>query len=103
MTIKSEPPPVPIPRHRRRWRWRVVSVVSIFALIVGGLWFDDYLSRKAWTDACAEADRLDPGWRWDDLMAARPSEPSDNAAIRVHQIRTALPQRWPDWMAVVRP
>ena len=46
----------------------------------------------------AEADRLDPGWRWDDLLAARPNPPDkENAALRIDAIRKSMPRKWPDW------
>jgi hypothetical protein len=90
--------------RRRWWLWLVAVIVGIVLLIAGGFWMDNYLAEKAWADACAEADRLDPGWRWDDLMAARPIPPDDrNISVHIAAIRATLPQPWPDWLAAVRP
>lgn len=36
-----------------------------------------------WQDACAEADQLDPGWRWNELSARQPSLPEDQDATKV--------------------
>jgi hypothetical protein len=46
----------------------------------------------AYRRAAAEADRLDPGWRWDDLQAARAAVPdAKNAALVI----VGLKGRWP--------
>jgi hypothetical protein len=42
-------------------------------------------SDQLWAEACAEADRLDPGWRWEDLLARRPILPADRDATQVIQ------------------
>jgi hypothetical protein len=42
-----------------------------------------YSNEDAWKKACDEADRLDPGWRWDELQARRPLLPCDGDAIQV--------------------
>jgi hypothetical protein len=39
----------------------------------------------AWIEACGEADRLDPGWRWEDLLARRTILPADCDAAQVTQ------------------
>jgi hypothetical protein len=58
---------------------------------------DCWLADRDWRAACAEADALDPGWRWDELLAARPVVPDEcNVAVRVRAVRRALPDGWPD-------
>ncbi len=65
--------------------------------------FEMHRTDKAWADACAEADRLDPGWRWQDLLATRPVAPDDRGVgTRVLEITAALPFRWPDWATLLR-
>jgi hypothetical protein len=91
------------PRRRRLWRWLAAFVVGCVALIGGSLAVEDFMIRKAWTDACAEADRLDPGWRWDELLAARPVVAEGRGVGgRVLEICHALPPRWPDWATLLR-
>jgi hypothetical protein len=91
-------------RRRHWWRWLIVAFVGLIVLTAGGFWMLQYFDNKAWTDACAEADRLDPGWRWDNLMAARPIPPADrNVSARVHAVYDALPPGWPNWTTAVRP
>jgi hypothetical protein len=47
--------------------------------------------------AIAEADRLDPGWRLADLMAARRPVPAEkNSANRVLEAAEGIAVRWPD-------
>jgi hypothetical protein len=88
---------------RRRWRW-LALIPLIAALLLGGLLvFDRYQAERAWREACAEADRLDPGWKWEDLLARRPELPADRDAIRLtHAAAAKLPEKWPDWAAAVR-
>jgi hypothetical protein len=86
------------PRRRRWWLWLVLAAGAVVGLAVGGIWYDDHSAGRAWADACAEADRLDPGWRWEELLAARPNPPDDrNVASRVHAMSAAMPPKWPDW------
>ena len=71
---------------RRRWFRRIAAAVVAVAVAIG-LWLavEQYLAGRDWADACAEADRLDPGWRWAELEAARPSLPDDRNLARVVQ------------------
>jgi len=46
-------------------------------------------SDQSWFEACAEADRVDPGWRWEDLLARRPILPADCDATQVIQAAAA--------------
>jgi hypothetical protein len=91
-------------RRRQRWPlWLALLAITMVGLLLGGLWLDRYYEQQAWREACAEADRLDPGWRWDDLIAARPNPPDErNVAVRVRAVRQALPEHWLDWTAVIR-
>src|SRR5262249_1737408 len=51
-------------------------------------------------DALAETDRLDPGWRLEELEAKRALIPDEeNSAIDLIKARTLLPRRWPSWDA----
>jgi len=47
-------------------------------------------------EAIAEADTLDPGWRFDDLQAKRSKIPdAENGALKVQQAAAFLPWPWP--------
>jgi hypothetical protein len=55
--------------------------------------------ESAWQQACEEADRLDPGWRWEDLLSRKSELPADRDARQVALSAAALlPEGWPDWI-----
>jgi hypothetical protein len=63
-----------------------------------------YFRETGLRDLGAETTRLDaedPGWRFDDLMAAReraaPPE-AENSAVVVRKVRTLLPDDWRQWV-----
>src|SRR4051812_26008350 len=89
--------PVTTPtRSRRRRRWFVAIAVALVGVLTTASWFAHWGEDRAWEAACAEADRLDPGWRWDDLIAARPNPPDDqNAALRLRAVWERLSDQWP--------
>jgi hypothetical protein len=69
---------------------RLALVVLGVVILIGAAFFtclSAYLNwedRQEWAEACAEADRLDPGWRWEDLGHAVPEiAPGHNSAERV--------------------
>jgi hypothetical protein len=69
--------------------------------LVGGavlLWaWAQWTAHRRLERAVAEADRLDPGWRLADLMAARrPVPAATNSAGRVLEVAKGIPDRWPD-------
>src|SRR5215204_99304 len=87
-------------RHRRWLRRILLGCVALAGLVVGGLWLDRWLEDYDWRAACAEADRLDPGWRWADLTADRPDVPDgENAMLTVRAVCRLLPEDWPNWPA----
>jgi hypothetical protein len=92
----SEPNTTAPPRPRRRRLRRLAGVTVVVAgLFTAGYWLGHWQAERDWRAACAEADRLDPGWRWDDLLAARPNLPDEhNAALRVREVKRLLPNDW---------
>src|SRR5262245_309855 len=87
----------------------VVGLVGLVAGTVGVIWALNAMSsaagqaglpaagRDALPEAVAEADRLDPGWRLEELEGKRPTVPAaTNSAPRVLDAARALPGRWPD-------
>jgi hypothetical protein len=80
---------------RRRLKRRLVALAI---LLVAGLvaWpIVSYLLEQPLKEAIAEADRLDPGWRWDDLQARLPTVPDhENALVHVLDVNSLLPRGW---------
>src|SRR5947207_1031535 len=58
-----------IPWQRRARTWLMVGLCLIVAGIVGPILLTWILSDRELRAAIAEADRLDPGWKWADLEA----------------------------------
>jgi hypothetical protein len=53
-------------------------------------------SDKELQDAIAETDRLDPGWRLEDLEAKRAVIPAtENSAEQILAIKSLMPKSWP--------
>src|SRR3954471_13468227 len=51
--------------------------------------------------ALAETDRLDPGWRYNDLQAKREVIPDEeNGGLKILEISKHLPKDWPQWTGV---
>jgi hypothetical protein len=91
----NEPTPetVPAPR-RRRWRAGVLVALLLFAAAVASLGVL-YLSDRGLPEALAEADRLDPGWRFENLEGARAPVPdAENGAALVLAARARIPPAW---------
>ncbi len=84
-------------KKRRWWLWWIAapfglaSVAMIVAAIVWGHQVDRRLSK-----AIAAADRDDPNWRLDDLLAHRtPLPDAENSATIVAQVLELIPGNWP--------
>src|SRR4051812_8014170 len=94
----TTPTPPAAARPRRRWLRRIVLasavIIGVYALLFV---YQDWRGRREWEAACAEADRLDPGWRWEDLAPKLPYIPPDrNSAERFRAARRLMPAGWPD-------
>jgi hypothetical protein len=71
----------------------------LLLVIVGPLlaihYFDGAAAERALAEAIAEADRLDPGWRLEDIEAARRQIPDEkNGAFVVVSAHRKLPAKW---------
>jgi hypothetical protein len=84
------------PRPRRKWRWILIAIV-LFVLIpasalVGWIFYSKHQAKLALEEAIAEADRLDPGWRLEDIEKRRTALPDkQNAAIHITAAMALLP------------
>ena len=87
------------PRRRRRlWSWLVgVPLLLVLAAAFGtGAYVGRRVDRRL-AAATAVADRDDPFWRLDDLLAHRERVPdAENAALVVTEAAARLPDNWPD-------
>ncbi|MFI5457719.1 MAG: hypothetical protein ACHRXM_19940 [Isosphaerales bacterium] len=87
----------PLGYHRRRWPWLVGAWVFLVLATAYGIGavvgiLIDYASAGE----IAAADRDDPFWRLDDLMAHREKVPdAENSALIVKKVLALLPKDWP--------
>jgi hypothetical protein len=87
-TVRDEAPAA-VPRRSRLRRILLAAAVGVCAYIV-------HEQDRELREAIAEADRLDPGWRFEDMQAAREDVPDgeENGAFWVASARAAMPARW---------
>ena len=95
-------PSAPVARPRKRFWVRFVTVVASLAgiaailIVIGGLYLHTS-ANKVVEAAIAEADRLDPGWRIEEIEAKRADVPDDvNGALKVIAVVDDLPENWTD-------
>jgi hypothetical protein len=89
--------PSPVAKwNPRRRRLFVAVLVLLPLLLLTGIYLTiDYLAERNLREAIAEADRIDPNWRLDDLEASRADYPDDeNAALQVIRSVELIPPRW---------
>jgi hypothetical protein len=86
----------PVAASRRRWkRWLIGGVVAASALAILLYLGFEYSRDHDVVDAIAEADRLDPGWRFADLEAARaPIADAENSALTTQAAFAKIPPKW---------
>ena len=75
------------PRRRRRLLVAAAIVAFVAFVLAGIAWYLDSSERRDFAAALADTDRLDPGWRLDEIAAARTAIPDDrNAALHGAQV-----------------
>jgi hypothetical protein len=80
-------------RHRRRWRWAVVCAAIVAVAGAGICAYFVFMSDRDLHEAIAEADRLDQGWRFEEIQAARVAVPDDeNSAPIVAAAYAQIPR-----------
>ena len=90
MTTAPTPTTAPAPARPRRRRW-LFFVLALLAFVALGFFavknYLDWRLRADWADAEAEADRLDHGWRLDEMLAARqPISDEKNSALLIRDL-----------------
>src|SRR5262245_40112547 len=94
------PTPIPVLRKRpRRWRRWLKWLALVLVLIVGeqAIWrvYHHRKVTRALDAALAELDESDPGWRLEEIEAAREVIPeAENSARVVMAALKFLPRRW---------
>jgi hypothetical protein len=92
--------PDPSPKRKpRRWRKPLLIGLVMAALVLGtpvGLYlYHQEAADAPLREAIAEADRLDPGWRLEELEARRAETPDkENSALHVMRVKRLLPPNW---------
>src|SRR5438067_12560761 len=84
------------PRPARSWRRRgLLAFLLLLVVAAAGYALLIYLGDRELKAALAEMDRLDPGWRFADLEAARANvPPEENSAPQVLLVRSLIPGGW---------
>jgi hypothetical protein len=96
-------PEVSASRRRRRLLLAGIAL-GPFLLLLGGFVFFIRLGEQQLQELLAETDRLDPGWRLEELEAARATVPDNqNAALRVLTAYRLLPKTGRDPEKLVFP
>ena len=87
-----------IPLWRSRWRW--LSLLFFVPIACIGLFVAaSFSDANRLRSALDEADRVDPGWRIQDLEAARKpiADDQNSALVLIHSV-SLLPKRWPSFL-----
>ncbi len=89
------------PQPVRSWgKYRIVGglILAFLTVSLGGIIYGDRASLAELRQAIAEADRLDPNWRLEDLEAHRVVIPDEeNSALQVLSASRLLPNNWETW------
>lgn len=86
------------PASRNRGWFVLTLILLVIALPACFVFFMQNLTRSRILEAEAEADRLDPGWRLEDLEAARAKIPdAENSALVVIETARRMPPKWINW------
>jgi ABC-type transport system involved in multi-copper enzyme maturation permease subunit len=88
---------VAIPGSVARFALCSIPLLSPLILMLGWYAYLEIKSERSLAMARAEADRLDPGWRLEELVAApRPATEGRNAVPRIRAAARLIPRNWPE-------
>jgi hypothetical protein len=80
--------------RRRLWLWSGL-IVGPFLVLGLAWWGYEWHMQREYRAAIEEADRLDPGWRLEELEAARAQiSDAENGALQVLKAKGLLPAGW---------
>ncbi len=96
---EARPNMPPTPNVRRRWRKPLLFGALLLLIVVGtpvGLYlYHAGTANRELAEALAEADRLDPGWRLEELEARRAKiADKENSALHILAIMKLMPDNW---------
>jgi hypothetical protein len=81
-------------RRRMMWGFTLLGCCALL-LRLGWVHYKWHLDELEYREAIEEADRLDPGWRLEDLEAARAVIPdAENSALQVLAAHQLVPKNW---------
>src|SRR5947209_7649215 len=96
MRMSAEPEPPSSYPWRAVTFWLFVLVVLVVLGFVGHLWYQRHEAERRLNRMVAELDRDEPGWRLEDLQAAREKIPdAEIGALVVISVGEKLPKSWP--------
>jgi hypothetical protein len=95
-----EPETATVKPHRN-WPLRLTYAAAALTVLLlvgsplGVRWYVLWSAESHLAAAIAEADRLDPGWRWEELEAKRAEVPeAENSALLVRRAGKLFPKDW---------
>src|SRR5262245_34704450 len=100
MSEITEAPTTPqAPMRRRRWpRVLLVSLLLFFGFPACLYFYMAWSAARDTESALAETDRLDPGWRLDDIEAAREMlDPTQNSALFIIKLNAKAGRGGKTW------
>lgn len=92
--------PYPTPQQVKQrgpgLKW-FLGIILLVLLVAAGVWFyGSFTDRRNLAAVIAEVDRADPGWRWDEIEAARQRVADEqNSATQVLKAHALMPRNWP--------
>jgi hypothetical protein len=89
----------PMRARRSRWPRRIIFLIVSagvgIAAVVGLYVYLDYAAQRELRDAIAEADQLDPGWRFEEMQEARADVPdAENSARLIAAAAGKIPMKF---------
>jgi len=83
--------PTAVRPRSRLWVKVAISAIVLLGTPLAGWWYLSWSEEREFQALLAETDRLDPGWRFEEILAARPPLPDErNSAKQAQKAWSAL-------------